>query len=97
MPTYEYMYERMDGATVKVERVNVPISQSSEDIVVVDTVDGISYIAQRIMSLTGDMSQAWTDDIRNSDLPPKHYGPADVTRDRAKRKGRKRSKATSSR
>lgn len=86
MPTYEYIYDRMDGTTVHVERINVPMSQSGDEITVVDTVDGNSYIAERFMSVTSDMKLAWTEDIRTSDLPPKHYGPEDVQRDLARRR-----------
>lgn len=92
MPTYEYLYTRADGEEITVTKVNVPMSQSSESIEVIDEEDGISYIAERVISLTANMGASWDEDVRNSDLPPKHYGPEDVQRDLDRRKGRKRTK-----
>ncbi len=96
MPTYEYQYTRKNGHVVTLERLYVPMSQAAEPIEVLDTEDGNRYIAERIISAGGDMSLAWTDDVRNSDLPPKHYGPEDVKRDLAHRKSRKRRKKKAS-
>lgn len=76
MPTYEYMYKRKDGTEVIVERSNVPISERNTPIEVED--GGEVYTAERILSLTADMSYSWTDDVRNSDLPPVDAKPEDV-------------------
>lgn len=80
MATYEYEYTREDGTCVRVQRVNVPMSQSSDPIEVVDKEDGKCYLAERIMSLTADMSFSWSDDVRNSDLPPVDAKPEDVAK-----------------
>ena len=92
MPTYEYEYTRNDGKEIRVTRYNVSVSKCSEPIEVVDESDGNTYIAERVISLTADMSHSWSDDVRNSDLPPVHYTPEDVKADLAKRKGRKLKK-----
>ena len=94
MATYEYQYTRSDGTSIRVERINVPMSKASESVEVVDEVDGKRYIAKRIMSITANMGHSWSEDVRTSDLPPKHYGPEDVKRDKERRKGRKLSTKT---
>ena len=95
MAYYEYEYIRADGIRVVIGRAKVPMDQASDPVEVLDLTDKNTYIATRILSLTANMSKAWSDDIINSDLPPVHYGPEDVARDRAKKKGRKRKAPTS--
>jgi hypothetical protein len=90
MAHYEYEYVRADGVRVVVERVNVPMAESDTPVEVLDDTDKNTYIATRILSLTADMSLSWDEDIKASDLPPKHYGPEDVARDRAAKRGRKK-------
>lgn len=94
MPTYEYAYER-NGEKVVVERHNVPMSQSSDSIEVVDTEDGNRYIAERIFSVNAHMNHSWSEDINASDLPPKHWGPDDVKRHAANKSKRARQRKAS--
>jgi hypothetical protein len=91
MPTYEYEYTRKDGKTVRVTKFAVPVEESAKPIRVVDKTDGRRYTARRIMSITARMNHSWSEDVNASDLPPKHYGPEDVARDKERRKGRKAS------
>lgn len=96
MPMYEYEYTREDGSVVQIVYPG-SMETASEPIEVVDKEDGNRYIATRIMSLTADMSYSWSDDVRNSDLPPVNYTPEDVKRDLAKKKRRSKKKNTARR
>lgn len=80
MPIYEYQYTRADGRVVQVTKHNVPMSEYDKPITVTDIDDGQEYQAERIPSLTADMSYSWTDDVRNSDLPPVDATPEDVAK-----------------
>ena len=80
--TYEYAYTRKDGTRVEIERSGIPMSKYADPIEVVDPVDGNTYIAERILSLTSDMSHSWERDTRASDLPPINAHPDDVAKQR---------------
>jgi len=86
--TYEYEYIRKDGTHVTIERSGIPMGMASEPLEVIDPEDGNRYIAERIISLTSDMSWSWESDVRNSDLPPVNADPADVKRTLDKRKAK---------
>ena len=54
------------------------MSKSADPIEVVDSVDGNTYIAERILSLTADMGYSWDYATNTSDLPPVDAHPKDV-------------------
>lgn len=91
MPTYEYEYTKADGEVVRVQRFNVPMSEHDKPVEVKDE-DGKVYSATRVMSVTADMSYSWTDDVRNSDLPPVDAKPEDVTAAMNKKPRKRRNK-----
>jgi hypothetical protein len=75
MPIYEYKFTDYKGNEHVIERMR-PAENRDDPITV--TYEYEQYEAHRVISLTANMGYTWSDDVRNSDLPPVNARPEDI-------------------